>query len=235
MHLAAREEPGFGPGGVEDRRGVALRQHEAVVLIALRRLRIEAHLAEEERRRRSPRRNSTWWGGRCRLRSSTSPSRCGAGWRCSSAQRCSPERLRAQSTSGKRGVYHSVRASFGRRTRALRDGLSPGRHSATMPACTAGLRGPPELRCWSPSRRPAARRRRRRRRPPQRTTCGDVLSVAAAGRLHLHAEPVAGRHRRLRRGAARPRRADRGAAPRAGRLVDRSAAAPRRAGPGRCR
>ena len=48
--LAAREEAGFGPGGVEDRGGVALRQHEAVVLVALRVLRIEAHLAEEKRR-----------------------------------------------------------------------------------------------------------------------------------------------------------------------------------------
>ena len=46
--------------------------------------------------------------------------------------------------------------------------------SATMPACTAGVRGRPERRCSSPWRRPAARRRRRRRRrrsaPPAATS-----------------------------------------------------------------
>ena len=47
---ARGKEPGVRPGGVEDRRRVPLRQHEAVVVGILRVLRIEAHLAEEQRR-----------------------------------------------------------------------------------------------------------------------------------------------------------------------------------------
>ena len=48
--VGARKEPGVRPGRVENRRGMALRQHEAVVVGILRVLRIEAHLAEKERR-----------------------------------------------------------------------------------------------------------------------------------------------------------------------------------------
>jgi hypothetical protein len=50
QQFLAREEPGFGPGRVEDRRGVPLRQHAAVVVGVLRVLRVVAHLVEEERR-----------------------------------------------------------------------------------------------------------------------------------------------------------------------------------------
>ena len=50
QQLVARKEPGLGPGRIEDRRRVPLRQHEAIVVGILRILRIEAHLGEEQRR-----------------------------------------------------------------------------------------------------------------------------------------------------------------------------------------
>ena len=51
QQLGAIEGAGLGPRGVQNRRGVALRQHEAIALGILRILRIEAHLREEERGR----------------------------------------------------------------------------------------------------------------------------------------------------------------------------------------
>ena len=50
QQLLAREQAGLGPGRVENRRGVPLRQHEAIVVGILRLLRVVAHLAEEQRR-----------------------------------------------------------------------------------------------------------------------------------------------------------------------------------------
>ena len=46
----ARKEPGLGPGGVENRRRMSLRQHEAIVVRVLGVLRIEVHLREEQHR-----------------------------------------------------------------------------------------------------------------------------------------------------------------------------------------
>jgi len=48
--LASIERTRFGPQRVQDRRGVALRQHEPVSLDVMRVFRIEPHLREEERR-----------------------------------------------------------------------------------------------------------------------------------------------------------------------------------------
>ena len=48
--LLAREEPGLGPGRIEDRRRMPLRQDEAIVVGILRILRIESHLREEQHR-----------------------------------------------------------------------------------------------------------------------------------------------------------------------------------------
>ena len=50
QQVSARKEPRLRPGGVENRRRMPLRQHEAVVVGILRVLRIETHLAKEERR-----------------------------------------------------------------------------------------------------------------------------------------------------------------------------------------
>ena len=50
QQLGAIEGAGLGPRRVEDRRGVPLRQHEAIAVRVLRILRIEAHLGEEQRR-----------------------------------------------------------------------------------------------------------------------------------------------------------------------------------------
>ena len=50
QQLGAVERAGLGPGGVEQRRRVPLRQHEAIAPRMLRILRIEPHLGEEQRR-----------------------------------------------------------------------------------------------------------------------------------------------------------------------------------------
>ena len=50
QQLGAIERAGLGPGRVQHRRGVALRQHEPIAVRVLRILRIEAHLGEEQRR-----------------------------------------------------------------------------------------------------------------------------------------------------------------------------------------
>jgi hypothetical protein len=59
--FAAGHEADCRPGGVQQRRGVALAEHEPIVVGVLRLLRIEAHLREEQRchqigRRRAGRR-----------------------------------------------------------------------------------------------------------------------------------------------------------------------------------
>ena len=51
QQLGAIERAGLGPRGVENRRGVPLRQHEAIAVRVVRILRIEAHLGEEQRGR----------------------------------------------------------------------------------------------------------------------------------------------------------------------------------------
>ena len=48
QQLAAVDEAGLGPGCVQQRRRVALRQHEPVVVVVLRVARIEPHLPEEQ-------------------------------------------------------------------------------------------------------------------------------------------------------------------------------------------
>ena len=50
QQLRAIERAGFGPRGVEQRRGVALRQHEAVAARMVRVFRIETHLGKKQRR-----------------------------------------------------------------------------------------------------------------------------------------------------------------------------------------
>ena len=50
QHVLARERAGRRPGGVQQRRRVAFRQHEAVGLRMLRIVRVESHLGEEQRR-----------------------------------------------------------------------------------------------------------------------------------------------------------------------------------------
>ena len=50
QQLFAREQSRFRPRGIQNRRGVSLRQHEPVVVRILRILRVESHLAKEQRR-----------------------------------------------------------------------------------------------------------------------------------------------------------------------------------------
>jgi hypothetical protein len=48
--LIARDDAGFGPRGVEDGSGMALRQDEAIVVLVARIARVVAHLGKEQRR-----------------------------------------------------------------------------------------------------------------------------------------------------------------------------------------
>ena len=50
QQLFARKQTGFGPRGVQNRRGVSFRQHESIVVRIPRIVRVVAHLREEERR-----------------------------------------------------------------------------------------------------------------------------------------------------------------------------------------
>jgi hypothetical protein len=50
QQFLARKQAGFRPGGVKDRRGVPLGEHEAIVVGVLRILRVVVHLGVEERR-----------------------------------------------------------------------------------------------------------------------------------------------------------------------------------------
>jgi len=50
QEIVRRHESRLGPGRVEQRRRVALGEHEAIVLVVLRIPRVESHVAEEERR-----------------------------------------------------------------------------------------------------------------------------------------------------------------------------------------
>ena len=50
QQLIARDDARLGPGGIEDRRRVSFRQHEAIVVGVLRVARVVAHLREEQRR-----------------------------------------------------------------------------------------------------------------------------------------------------------------------------------------
>ena len=49
QQLGPIERARLGPGGVQQRRGVSLRQHEAIAAGMLRILRVEPHLGEEQR------------------------------------------------------------------------------------------------------------------------------------------------------------------------------------------
>ena len=50
QQLGARHQPDGRPGSVQDRSGVALGEHEPVVVGVVRVQRVEAHLREEKRR-----------------------------------------------------------------------------------------------------------------------------------------------------------------------------------------
>ena len=53
-----REQPGLGPGRVQQRRGVAFGENEAVVVVVMRVLRVVAHVPEEQRRHQVRRRTA---------------------------------------------------------------------------------------------------------------------------------------------------------------------------------
>ena len=84
QQLGAIERARFGPRGVQNRRRVPFRQHEAIAA------RDDAGPSDRTASRRKtapppdPPPSSSWSDGRCRPPTSTAPSRCAAGWRCSS-------------------------------------------------------------------------------------------------------------------------------------------------------
>ena len=64
QQLLARDISGFRPGGVEQRRRMSFRQHEAIGQRVLGILRVVAHLRKEKRRDDDRPRKSTSWDGR---------------------------------------------------------------------------------------------------------------------------------------------------------------------------
>ena len=172
QQLGAIEGAGLGPRGVQDRRGVALRQHEAIAV----RIAADPSDRSASRRRTAPPRDrppsSSSSDGRCRLPTWSGPSRSAAAWRCSSERESSDARSMVIRCARFYCSAVTVHAARGRRSAASRRPSRSRVRRLSARECVSASRaivgaGRDDRGADDSRRRRAARRAGRTREPPR--------------------------------------------------------------------